>query len=104
MNTEVELSFLKYITDYTTEWRVCLGVPAGTAYWQVCDSKKKNDSFNIVMIDTKYKLLDLKRSHCLKETIDKSELMLLLNILWNKSFNRIDRNEKAITDRVKGTI
>ena len=56
------------------------------------------------MIDVKRKLLDLKRTQCLKETIDKSELMLLLNILWNKSFNRIDRNEKAITDRVKGTI
>ena len=92
------------MTDYTTEWCVYLGVPVGTVYWQVCDSKKKNDSFNIVMTDTKYKLLYLNRSHCLKETIDKNDLMLLLYILLNKSFNRIDMNKKAITDRVKGTI
>ena len=33
--------------------------------------------------DAKRKLLDVKRSHCLKETINKSDLMLLINIAWN---------------------
>ena len=97
--SRLELPFLKYINDSTTEWCVCLGVPYGTAYWQVGDSKEQNGSFNMVMIDAKRKLLDLKRMHCLREKIDKSDLMLLINIAWNKLFARIDKNRKAIADR-----
>ena len=59
---------------------------------QVDDGKEQNDSFNMTMIDAKRKLLDLKRSYCLKETIDKRDLMLLINIVWNNSFTRIDMN------------
>ena len=50
------------------------------------DSKEQNGSINMAMIDTKRKLLDLKRSYCLKVTIDKSDLMMLINIAWNKIF------------------
>ena len=58
--SRLELPFLKYINDSTTEWCVCLGVPYGTAYWQVGDSKEQNGSFNMAMTDAKRKLLDLK--------------------------------------------
>ena len=51
------------------------------------------------MTDEKRKSLDLKRSYFLNETIDKSDLMLLINIAWNKSFARIDMNKKDIADR-----
>ena len=53
----------------------------------------------MAMSDAKRKLLNLKRSHCLKVTINKSDLMLLINIAWNKPFARVDENRKAITDR-----
>ena len=62
------------------------------------DSKEKNGSFNTAMTDVKRKLLDLKRSYCLKETMDKSHVMLLINMAWNKSFTRIDMNKKAVVD------
>ena len=39
--SRLEVPFLKYINDKTTEWCVCLGVPYGTAYWQVGDSKEQ---------------------------------------------------------------
>ena len=97
-----ELPFLKYINDSTTEWCVCLGIPYGTTYWEVGDSKEQNGSFNIAMTDAKRKLLDLKRSYFLNETIDKSDLMLLINITWNKLCVRIDMNKKAFTDREWG--
>ena len=51
------------------------------------------------MTNAKRKLLDLKRSYCLKETMDKSDLILLINIAWNKLFTRIDINKKDIADR-----
>ena len=53
----------------------------------------------MAMIDAKRKLLDLKRQSCMNETIDKSDLMLLINIVWNKSFARVDKNRRLIVDR-----
>ena len=67
------------------------------------DSKEQNGAFNMAMIDAKRKLLDLKRIHFLKEIINKSDLMLLTNIVWNKSFTRIDMNKKDIADRGWGS-
>ena len=60
---------------------------------------KNKGSFNMTMIDAKRKLLDLKRQSCMNETIDKNDLMLLINIAWNKSFARVDKNRRAIADR-----
>ena len=51
--SRLELPFLKYINDKTTEWCVYLGVPYGTAYWQVGDNKEQNGSFNMAMTDVK---------------------------------------------------
>ena len=53
-------------------------------------------------IDSKRQLLVLKGAQCLNESIDKSDLMLLMNIAWNKSFARIDKNRRVIADRVWG--
>ena len=82
-----------------TEWCVCLGVLYGTEFWQVGDSKKQNGSFNTTMIDVKRKLLVLKRRHCLNGSIDKRDLILLINIVWNNAFARTDKNRRDITDR-----
>ena len=51
------------------------------------------------MIDAKRKLLDLNSKHYLNESIEKSDFMVLINITWNKSFARSDKNRKAISDR-----
>ena len=65
------------------------------------DSKEQNGSFNMAIIDVKRKLLDLKREQCLNESIDKCDLMI--NIVWNDTFVRIDKNRKAIADRGWGS-
>ena len=80
---------------------MCLyfGVPYGIAYWRVGDSKKQNGSFNMAMTDAKRNLLDLKYQSCMTETIDKIDLMLLINIAWNRSFARVDKNRRAIVER-----
>ena len=39
---------------------MCIGVPYGTALWQVGDSKEQNGSFNIVMYRAKKELLEKK--------------------------------------------
>ena len=37
-----DLDFLKYINDPDSKWNVCIGVPYGTALWQVGDSNQQN--------------------------------------------------------------
>ena len=57
----------------------------------------------MAMTDAKRKLLDLKRESCMNEIIDKSALMLLIKIAWNKSFARVDKKKRSIADRGRGT-
>jgi hypothetical protein len=33
-----DLEVLEYVNSVETNWRVCIGVPYGTSYWQVGDS------------------------------------------------------------------
>ena len=40
--------FLDYING-VNKWCICVGVPYGTAYWQLVNSKEQKGSFNIVM-------------------------------------------------------
>ena len=41
-------------------------------------------------------------SYWICETIDKNDLMLLINISWNKSFARVDKDRRAISNRRRG--
>ena len=40
-----ELQFLRYINNPTHEWVTCIGVPYGTALWQVGDAEQQNGTF-----------------------------------------------------------
>ena len=61
--SRLQLPFLKYINEPEDNWIVCLGVPYGTALWQVGDSKEQNGSFNISMTKAKMDLLELKEKN-----------------------------------------
>ena len=61
--SRLQLPFLRYINEPEDNWVVCLGVPYGTALWQVGDSKEQNGSFNISMTKAKVDLLELKESN-----------------------------------------
>ena len=66
---------------------MCLGVPYGTALWQVGDSKEQNGSFNIAMTKAKQELLDFKTRKMTQEVCLKpTDLMPLINKAWNASF------------------
>ena len=56
-----ELPFLRYICNKEHEWAVVIGVPYGTALWQVGDSAEQNGCFNMASVDIKKKLLNEKR-------------------------------------------
>ena len=79
---------------------MCIGVPYGTAYWQVGDSKEQNGSFNIAITQAKQDLLETNDTLGLyDEGIVDTDLMPIINSAWKRSFGRIDKNKNAISDR-----
>ena len=95
-----QLPFLKYVNDPEDHWIACIGLPYGTALWQVGDSKEQNGSFNMAMTREKRKLLELKDSVGLQnDGIIDTDLMPLINRAWVESFARVDKNRNAISNR-----
>jgi len=56
--SQFELPFIEYISGI--DRAVCIGVPHGTALWQVGDSKEKNRSFKMELTEVKHDLLKKK--------------------------------------------
>ena len=51
-----KLAFLEYINNPRHKWAVCIGVPYGTALWQVGDSSEQNGAMNVASVVEKGKL------------------------------------------------
>ena len=98
--SRLELPFLRYINTPEDHWVVCLGVPYGTALWQVGDSKEQNGSFNIAFARAKADLLQYKIKKMTQDSsLRPTDLMPLINYAWSNSFARVTTNKKAIVER-----
>ena len=90
------LPFLQYITDPEHEWCVVIGVPYGTALWQVGDSFC---SHNTASAREKRRIVENKESHFLTPTIEPHEIIDIVSVAWEKSFSRVETNKNAISER-----
>ena len=98
--SRLEMPFLKYVNTPADHWIACIGVPYGTALWQVGDSKEQNGSFNMAITKAKQDLLELKDSIGLQnDGIVDTDLMPLVNRAWDMSFARVHKNKNAIANR-----
>ena len=82
------LPFLCYISDKAHKWVVCIGLPNGTALWQVGDSPGQNGSWIVSQVRGKKLLINNKRKHCLPIRVDKSNIILIVNMAWQDSCSR----------------
>ena len=99
-NSRFDIPFLEYITTEAHKWTVCIGVPYGTAIWQVADSKEQNGSYKIALARAKKELLDQKLSlHIDPPSLCSTDIIPLVNIAWEKSFARVAMNKNAIAER-----
>lgn len=96
-----EIPFIQYINNESTRHSVSIGVPYGTSYWQVGDSSEQNGSFKMAITREKESILRKRElnGNIDKMTIEPSDIMLLVNEAWNKSFARVATNKKAIAER-----
>ena len=97
--SRLELPFLSYINDEAHPWAVCIGVPYGTALWQVGDSSEQNGSYMMALGEYKEKLIAEKDKLDMPLTISPHEIIPMVNYAWSHSFARCIKNKKAISER-----
>ena len=104
-NSRFEIPFLEYVTNDAHQWMVCIGVPYGTAIWQVADSKEQNGSYKIALARAKKVMLERKLSLFMKNpSLVPTDIIPLVNIAWDLSFQRVPQNRKAIAERGWGPL
>ena len=97
--SRIELHFLAYINDPAHKWVVCIGVPYGTALWQVGDSSEQNGAYMMALSVIKAMIIERKQERMMPLTIDAHEIIIMVNYAWELSFARCAKNKKAIADR-----
>ena len=94
-----EFPFLEYISNPDHEWAVCIGVPYGTALWQVGDSEEQNGSMNMASVTEKRAIIDEKERMMVTPVIEPYKITRIVRSAWVKSFARVECNKKAIAER-----
>ena len=102
--SRIQLPFLEYINNPDHLWCVCIGVPYGTALWQVGDSSEQNGAYMMALGKMKEKLIAKKEERMMPLTIEPFEIIILVNYAWELSFGRCIKNKKAICERGWGPL
>ncbi len=97
--SQFQLPFLRYIRDKAHEWKVCIGVPNGTAHWQVGDSAEQNGSWKMATTRDKRKLSQFRISMGMPVNIKPSDIVPIVNNAWKHLFARVGPNKRAIARR-----
>ena len=95
-----DLEFLEYINDERHKWNVCLGVPYGTALWQVADSSQQHGQFKMLLNKAKRRMFEHRMASCLQDMhLVKSDIVPLVRECWLPAFGNIESNQRAIAER-----
>ena len=94
-----QLPFMRYIGDEEHKWKVCIGVPNGTAHWQVGDSAEQNGSWKMASTRDKRRLTRFRITMGMPLNIRPSDIVPIVNNAWNELFARVQPNKRAISRR-----
>jgi hypothetical protein len=73
-------------------WSVCIGVPYGTALWQVGDSTEQNGNFKMSMNRMKESVLTNRMKTMTHVDLVPTDIIPLVNYAWECSFVKIESN------------
>lgn len=97
------LPFLNYINAEETKWKVLLGVPNQTQYWQLGDSSEQNGCFKMALTKWKRSLIRMKKLNGgVPICIDNQEVAWGVNVACKDSFFRQEQNKRAMARRGLG--
>jgi hypothetical protein len=91
-----EEPFLEYTIESNFQWNGCIGVPYGRSVWKVDDSVEQNITFKIESKKTNAHSVSAKIRAGLLAIHEIFDIVSIVNIAWQKSFTRVERNKKAI--------
>ena len=95
-----EVEFLEYINDNEHLWNVCLGVPYGTALWQVADSTQQNGRFKMLLNKKKRELFRSRIDSCQQDMyLGRTDIIPLINECWHQAYGDKNSNRRAIAER-----
>jgi hypothetical protein len=99
-----EEPFLEYTLESGRPCTWCIGVPHGTSVWQVGDGVEQNGTFKIESKKAKSDTVTSKILSGLPDTLERSDIVRIVNIAWQKSFARVETNKRAIAARGWGSL
>jgi hypothetical protein len=99
-----EEPFLEYTLESNRPWTCCIGVPYGTSMWQVGDSTEQNGTFKIESKEANADTVRNKIGAGLPVTLEKTDIVRIVNVAWQESFARVDMNKRAIVARGWGPL
>ncbi len=92
--------FLEYINNEKHPWCFSIGVPYGTALWQVGDSVEQNGCFKMHMGKKKQEIITSRmQNFCVDLGITVFDIIPIINTGWEKSFAKKHSNKKAYYER-----
>ena len=95
-----EVEFLEYINNKDHQWNVCLGVPYGTALWQVADSTQQNGQFKMLLNKKKRELFRQRIDSCQQDMyLGRIDIIPLINECWHAAYGDVCSNRRAIAER-----
>jgi hypothetical protein len=94
-----DIEFLNYMNDDRHRWSVVIGVPYGTALWQVGDSREQNGMFKVWITKQKEYLMRKRERTNMELEIVPTDIIPLICFAWNHSFAIKSTNVQAILER-----
>ena len=95
-----DLEFLEYVNDDKNRWNPCIGVPYGTALWQVADSEEQNGKFKHLLTKAKKETYKQRQETLLQDLcLVRTDIVPILNICWPPAFADVENNLKAISKK-----
>ena len=99
-SSRFDVEFLEYVNDVDHKWNVCLGVPYGTALWQVADSAQQNGKFKMLLNRAKRELFIQRMDSCQQDMhLVRTDIVPLVRKSWEGSFCDVMANRRAISER-----
>ena len=89
----------KVVAGANHKWNICLGLPNGTAYWQVGDSSEQNGMYKNLTREAKEVIRVDQRINCERIKISRHHVLLIMSKVFNRSFGNVEGNKKAILQR-----
>ena len=103
-DSRFQIPFLKCVNDASTQWHVCIGVPNGTAHWQVGDSNEQNASWKINITKAKSALVLHKIRMGMTIALTRNDIIPIVNVAWQQSFAQVRTNKLSISIRGWGPL